>query len=466
MAKAQFYIRPADGAKETKVYVKIRIRKKNQQTEIRQAIPEILADVRKWNGLNEDGKPGPKIRGNYEKTDPIFDKLREIEKALNAEIDARPLLLDADKVRDIVDRIARREYYDNLAKEEANRIELANLRREEEARKAEEARKVHLMDFYSEFVADKSKKVAERTVTNYMQGYNRLMDYQRYKGITLDWGDLDKSFFNDYDNFLCTRPDLSGKKDKALKKERKNAVYNDATRHKRFTELRTIVRAARELGITDSIFDTYSFTHVEETKTPENQVYLTRSELDKMLAVDLSALPKGYEQARDIFMVGVWTAQRISDYNNIAPGSIQAGDDGRVYIHIRQTKTSKRVVIPATAELRAILAKYDNQLPHLSDQRINHHIHEIAKLAGLDEPIRTTSTKGGKRQEITVEKYKLISSHTARRTGATLMYLSGMDELDICRITGHESAKMLRNYILADELDVMRTIVAKYDYFD
>ena len=48
-----------------------------------------------------------------------------------------------------------------------------------------------------------------------------------------------------------------------------------------------------------------------------NTVYLTREDLDKIMAVDLSKYPAGYEQARDIFMIGVWTAQRVSDYNNI-----------------------------------------------------------------------------------------------------------------------------------------------------
>ena len=40
-------------------------------------------------------------------------------------------------------------------------------------------------------------------------------------------------------------------------------------------------------------------------------------ELKTIMAVDLSGYPNGYEQARDIFMIGVWTAQRVSDYNYI-----------------------------------------------------------------------------------------------------------------------------------------------------
>ena len=64
------------------------------------------------------------------------------------------------------------------------------------------------------------------------------------------------------------------------------------------------------------------------------------------------------------------------------------------------------------------------------------------------------------------EKYKLIHSHTARRTGATLMYLAGMDVYDIMKITGHSSPNMLKKYIKADQLEVVDKIIDKYNYFD
>ena len=55
-------------------------------------------------------------------------------------------------------------------------------------------------------------------------------------------------------------------------------------------------------------------------------------------------------------------------------------------------------------------------------------------------------------------------SHTARRTGATLMYLSDMNEYDISKITGHTSTKTLRRYIKADEPDVAGKIIEN-DFF-
>ena len=58
----------------------------------------------------------------------------------------------------------------------------------------------------------------------------------------------------------------------------------------------------------------------------------------------------------------------------------------------------------------------------------------------------------------TKPKYAMVHSHTARRTGATLMYLAGMDVFNICLVTGHSSVSMLKNYIKADDLTRARTI--------
>ena len=76
------------------------------------------------------------------------------------------------------------------------------------------------------------------------------------------------------------------------------------------------------------------------------------------------------------------------------------------------------------------------------------------------------TTNGGVKKTEMVEKYKLIMSHTARRTGATLMFLAGIDAYDIIKITGHQDLEMLRKYIKADHLDVAEKLSDKYDYFN
>ena len=86
-------------------------------------------------------------------------------------------------------------------------------------------------------------------------------------------------------------------------------------------------------------------------------------------------------------------------------------------------------------------------------------------MAGIDQSVEIVKIQGGKYRKIHKPKYELIYTHTARRTGATLMYLAGMDVYDIMKITGHSSPDMLKKYIKANSLDVADKIVSKYDYF-
>lgn len=206
------------------------------------------------------------------------------------------------------------------------------------------------------------------------------------------------------------------------------------------------------------------------------------------MKLDLSKYGPGHTWARDIFMVGVWTAQRVSDYNNIAREDIETYtrkyvdkvDDPKhpgkkkdailtedvTVIHIRQQKTGAKVAIPCSSELKSILEKYNYQMPHLEDQVINRYIKEICRDAGITQLVEIETTSGGTPRKEKIEKCELIHTHTARRTGATLMYLAGMDIFDIMKITGHSSPAMLKRYIRADQLQVVDTIKSKYNYFD
>ena len=74
---------------------------------------------------------------------------------------------------------------------------------------------------------------------------------------------------------------------------------------------------------------------------------------------------------------------------------------------------------------------------------MNLYLKELGKKAELNEMVDIRSTKGGDLKVELVAKYDLIHTHTARRTGATLMYLSGMNVYGICKITGHSNIKTL-----------------------
>ncbi|MFR7540505.1 MAG: site-specific integrase [Alistipes sp.] len=154
---------------------------------------------------------------------------------------------------------------------------------------------------------------------------------------------------------------------------------------------------------------------------------------------------------RDIFLVGCYTAQRFSDYSTINEGNIRTLENGQQVIDLKQQKTGNHVVIPIRPELQAILEKYDNRLPRTYEQKVNHLIKEIAREAGITEKVEISYIENGEKKSRLVEKCDLVKTHTARRSGATNMYLAGIPTIAIMKVTGHKTEREFMKYIKITE---------------
>lgn len=314
---------------------------------------------------------------------------------------------------------------------------------------------------------DRGRNYARSTVRTIRYSLRQFTLFQESTGREYDFPDIDMAFFYDYTSFL----------------KKKGFSINSVG--KSIRDLKVILRAAEADGYKPH--PAWKSKKFKGTRVEVDSIYLTLEDLRKMMSVDCSTLSPEHEQARDIFMVGVWTAQRISDYNHIKrddfdtltrnilrevpdpehPGSAVPviAQEKITYVKIRQKKTGAKVSIPCNEALRAILEKYDYRMPHLPDQVINRDIKEVARAAGLTDTVEIETTKGGIPKKARIPKWRLVYSHTARRTGATLMYLAGVDLYDIMKITGHTTPAMLRKYIKADSLEVVEKLAGKYDYF-
>ena len=340
-----------------------------------------------------------------------------------------------------------------------------------------EKNKMTLNKFITEFITEiedgtrqteSGRNYSPSTIKCIKHGMTIFKKFERSAGVMYDFEDIDLKMYNKYTSWL------------------RKQEYNINSIGKYVQQLKMILDVSFSEGYhANTIWKDKRF---KGKRIDVDSIYLTKEDLAKLKSVDLSNYSEGYSQARDIFMVGVWTAQRVSDYNNIGKEDISTyttreivdepdpNDSSKTIakivtreitvINIRQQKTGAKVTIPCSSELVEILKKYNYEIPHLEDQVINRYIKEIAKAAGLTELIEIETTKGGVSKMERIPKYDLIMTHTARRTGATLMYLSGMEIYDIMKITGHSTPAMLKKYIKADQLEVVDKIVKKYNYFD
>ncbi len=281
------------------------------------------------------------------------------------------------------------------------------------------------------------------TVRNYRNFIMRFDEFCHAKRKRFDFEDIDLKFYDDFVAWFTA----------------KDYSINTIGRHVK--ELKIIMRAAREEGLHDN--DAIENRKFRVLTAEVDNIYLTESEIRAIAEVDLSG-DKYKAIARDVFLVGCYTAQRFSDYSTINEGNIRTLENGQRVIDMKQRKTGNHVVIPIRAELQAILKKYRDHLPKTYDQKVNKFIKEIARMAGITEKVEISYIENGERKTRIVEKCDLVKTHTARRSGATNMYLAGIPTIAIMKITGHKTEKEFMKYIKVTEEQVAMELM-NHPYF-
>lgn len=168
-----------------------------------------------------------------------------------------------------------------------------------------------------------------------------------------------------------------------------------------------------------------------------------------------TGLTKKQERIRDLFVVGCYTALRYSDLSTLTKENFKDG-----YITKITKKNGIKVVIPVHDFVDEIFKKYEYNVPaNISAQHFNRYIKYICSKVGLNDEISFTENRGGQIHSITKQRWQLISSHTARRSGATNLYNTGRLRLsDISAITGHTTEKSLMRYIKNSKYETARQI--------
>lgn len=270
----------------------------------------------------------------------------------------------------------------------------------------------------------KGNPLSKSTILSINQLRKLIEEFSKYKKRKYLFDDITLDFYYDFMKFM---------------KEQK--LYATNTIGKRIKGLKTIIRDATERGVNKKLdFMSERFCTIQEET---ESVYLNEEELNLINDLDLSNF-KRLENVRDLFLIGCWTGLRFSDFSRLTEENIKKG-----FIEIITQKTQREVVIPIHPIVKNILLKYEGRLPRsLSNQKMNVYIKEVCSMIPeLSEKISKSMSKGGLKVSQKVNKYELITTHTARRSFASNMYLDNMPSKTIMEITGHKTEKQLLEYI-------------------
>lgn len=324
-------------------------------------------------------------------------ELRQISNKLNRYIEELHVCiknLEIDKIN--ITRARLKAHFDSVFKEENfktdNLIEKLNL-----------------------FIIELQKigKSKKASIDKYIYLKKKLIKYN----ANLKTSDINKEFMIDFVSFLRSYYQLT-----------------DITLNRNVGFLKTFIKWLIDSGINiDS-----SYKKIIVSTRDADHVSLSFEQVETLSSLQLNNTLDKY---RDLFLIGVYSGQRFSDYTVFKKSDVMNGR-----IEKRAEKTDYKSFIPIAQKLKKLLDKYDWRLPKVSNQKFNKNIKEICKIAGFNNEVTRTKFSGNKKIEEIKPFYECVSSHTARRTFITLSADKNVPDHVIMAICGIRLAATLKTY--------------------
>ncbi|GAB5398961.1 MAG: site-specific integrase [Aureisphaera sp.] len=290
----------------------------------------------------------------------------------------------------------------------------------------EDTIKSYVVNYAKNLIESKRNRINVTTFRSYNQTIKLLELYEKSYSDKLKFDHINLTFYRSFVDLL----------------EDEEYSLNSIGKH--IKNLKIFLNDALVNGITsNTIFKHRAFKVLKEVTT---EIYLTEDEIRILAKKDFENRPE-IELARDIFLIGCYTGQRVSDYNGLTDSNIDV-IDGHKFIKIHQKKTGTIVHVPITKEIQGIMNRYNGSFPRkLSEPILRKNIKTACSAAGFKEDIEISYVKGGKLVKETIPKYKMVKTHTARRSFCTNYYIAGKPIQNIMLFSGHKTEREFLKYI-------------------
>lgn len=177
--------------------------------------------------------------------------------------------------------------------------------------------------------------------------------------------------------------------------------------------------------------------------TTSQSVYLTRDEMMKI--INYTPVGEIERAVRRNFIVEMLTGARMCDAEKLTMSNCNMDTNTLSYVPIKTPNIVVTVPVDERLSLRSFLA--EGNLRECTNKLFNRVIRRICKECHIDGEC-TILRRGASTTE---PKWKFVSSHTARRTFATNLYLAGVSLEDVALLMGHgKNIETTKRYICAE----------------
>ena len=253
------------------------------------------------------------------------------------------------------------------------------------------------------------------TITRLLQRYIA----KKYETADLPLTSLDRDFVHGFELYL-----------KIDRNQQQNTVARYMKGLKKITN-----RALANEWITKDPFAGFKVKTVQTDPT-----FLT---LDELHIIYKYHFDGALEVVRDMFIMAAFTGLAFIDISNLRSEHVVTDNDGNMWIRKPRQKTEIVQNIPLLDIPKEILAKYENDakaakkgtlLPVPCNQVMNRYLKEIGTLCGIN---------------------KVLTTHVARHTYATVCLSQGVRIENVSKMLGHTSIKMTQHYARVLDSSIM-----------
>lgn len=321
--------------------------------------------------------------------------------------------------------------------------------------------------YLDDYIISLEGEVSFRTIQKFGSLKKSLQTFieKNPKYETLTFSMIDHTFKDAYVNFLRKQP-ARGRMKTRPEGMQDGVLLN--TEAKYIECLKGFCKWAEERNLNRysayKEFSSFTQANRKRKKQKTDIVALTLTELRKFYSYKFKESEKSLERVRDLFCFGVFTVQRWSDIERFDKSQL----DGDVWA-FNAYKTKKLTEIDLTGFASSaidVLEKYKYKLPVISLAKFNLYLKNAAKIAGITKETKIMRYVGANEIPIIKAKHEFLSSHSARRTGVSILLNDyNMNPVHVMRITGHTDLKTLQAYIKTDR-DSRRDAVSKTKRID
>lgn len=211
--------------------------------------------------------------------------------------------------------------------------------------------------------------------------------------------------------------------------------------------LKTVLHEGQKLGYHHNDY----WREMKRFKEDTSAIYLTDAEAELIMNYESKLSIERKTVA--IFTACYKTGARFSDAVRLTEDNITGN---RVsYIAL---KTGKQAVVPLSARVSEVMSRNNGRVPKLSQQKYNETLKEIGKNVGLTQEVEIVKSVGSEKRVLRMPKYKCLSSHTARRSILTNLYLSGVSAKDCMVLSQHTTLQVFETYLKMTHEQQLKTL--------